>query len=585
MTVPGGAALDTPTGHLDGHGIFTVIVFAFVSIICIYPLHIPLPLSVSHWLRSQWRQLRQTCGWDSFPSSQSSSDPRKEDMELNSMGESTSSSPRTLDTTDRVFIPLTHVTAPIGGVLLLLATTSMDGKQVRNGIVGESGIFPYDILLLFLSLAYIAISLDATGLLRYLACHVCQRASFDGRVLYVMMYLFLWIAGVILGNDPVILSGTAFLVYVTRAASIDPPYAWLWSQFTAANIASAVLVSSNPTNLVIATGFDLSFVRYTAYMVLPSLVSACASLLALMLFFGLRWPPLKKGIGEISTSNDEGKMHDYIPKRIHQPDIQPRSLLIDPVGALFTSAVMIAVICLLVGTSALGDVHVYQIGVPGAALCLCRDIAADLFTYRKSTSSSSSAQHTTGSLQWIGRGTRLAWRIFPVTLSTLFRLPLDLLPFAFGMFILVQGLDHVGFVTIMAEGLGKVCQHGVSATVFFMAVLSIILCNFGGTNIGSTILLTKVMQNAAFLHLIPSEQKSLILKAGMYAVAFGSNLGALGGTFAASLAGLLWLGMLKHHAIHITRTQFALWCAVAIVPAIGAGLGVLLAEVLYFHMG
>jgi len=119
------------------------------------------------------------------------------------------------------------------------------------------------------------------------------------------------------------------------------------------------------------------------------------------------------------------------------------------------------------------------------------------------------------------------------------------------------------------------------ALFFFMAILSIILCNFGGTNIGSTILLTKVMQSPAFLQGLPNN-KDLILKAGMYSVAYGSNLGALGGTFAASLAGLLWLTILSHHGIHITRWQFALWCAVAVLPAVGAGLGVLLIQLLYF---
>jgi Na+/H+ antiporter NhaD/arsenite permease-like protein len=53
-------------------------------------------------------------------------------------------------------------------------------------------------------------------------------------------------------KDPVILSGTAFLAYFTAAAGIEPPTAWIFSEFVSANIASAVLVSSNPTNLLIA---------------------------------------------------------------------------------------------------------------------------------------------------------------------------------------------------------------------------------------------------------------------------------------------------------------------------------------------
>lgn len=560
-----GAAAPAPRGYLDGHGIFTVVVFAVVSTLCIFPCHVPLPRPMSCWLRLQSWRLRRAAGLAPVPyETEHALDPI------------TTSSSQTEELNQTIHVPLTHVSAPIIGVLLLLMTRSIDGQQVRDGIAGESGVLPYDILLLFLSLAYIAISLDATGLLRYLACHVCQRASFDGRVLYMGMYFFLWLAGVILGNDPVILSGTAFLVYITRTAGIYPPDAWLWSQFVAANVASAVLVSSNPTNLVIATGFGLSFVKYTAYMVLPSFMSACVTLAVLMLFFGLRRAP-----GE-HVSDAHSPNRGYIPKQILKPDMDPKSLLVDPIGAIFTSAIMLAVIGLLIGTSAIGDVKVFQIGIPGAILCFIRDVGADLCQRTKQISSESDLDRLDGYFSWMGRFWRRAKHTFPITIQTLRRLPLELLPFAFGMFILVQALDHVGFVTIMARGVGSICRHGVETTVFFMAVLSIILCNFGGTNIGSTILLTKVMQNPAFLQAL-SHSKDLIVKAGMYSVAYGSNLGALGGTFAASLAGLLWLNMLSHHGIRITRCQFALWCVVAVLPAMGAGLGVLLVQVLYFQ--
>lgn len=48
------------------------------------------------------------------------------------------------------------------------------------------------------------------------------------------------------------LSGTAFLGYFTRATGITAPRGWTMSQFAMANVASAALVSSNPTNVLIA---------------------------------------------------------------------------------------------------------------------------------------------------------------------------------------------------------------------------------------------------------------------------------------------------------------------------------------------
>lgn len=52
--------------------------------------------------------------------------------------------------------------------------------------------------------------------------------------------------GVLLINshqDPIILSGTAFLAYMTRVSeNIEHPRAWIHTQFTVANIGSAILV-------------------------------------------------------------------------------------------------------------------------------------------------------------------------------------------------------------------------------------------------------------------------------------------------------------------------------------------------------
>ena len=247
-------------------------------------------------------------------------------------------------------------------------------------------------------------------------------------------------------------------------------------------MASAVLVSSNPTNLVIATGFEVSFVSYTAYMALPSLVGALASLVALMLFFGtMKQTSLPSGaVAPDETERDDSTRRagqSLIPKSITKPDIAPRLLLVDPFGAVFSSVVMLAVIGTMVGTSVSSHIKVFQIGLPGAALCMVRHVVADVSHARKQTMVKEAENWRTSPLAFVGHGWRKLQRLFPSLMASLRRLPLALLPFAFGMFILVQGLSHVGFVTIMAKGIVKVCKSGVEATTFFMAFLSIVLCN------------------------------------------------------------------------------------------------------------
>lgn len=169
---------------------------------------------------------------------------------------------------------MNFVTCPLIADLFLLAITAIGREEVKGGTIGANGIVPYDIMLFFLSLAYIAISVDASGLIRWLAFKVLQKGGKVGHRLYFYLYLFFFALTAFIGNDPIILSGTAFLSYMTRVSSnITHPRAWIFTQFACANIASAILVSSNPTNLVLAGAFGITFIKYTANVIVPVVVT------------------------------------------------------------------------------------------------------------------------------------------------------------------------------------------------------------------------------------------------------------------------------------------------------------------------
>lgn len=726
----GRVTADTTRTSLNGFGVFAIIIFACVSLIVIHPLRIRVPRVVSTPLR---RISRKTWLFLAGPP-----EPNPDQQEQDAVEQQLGSTPSDSNDEEPMYITIDHVSAPVIGVIILLATTTIGGEQVKQGIVGEDGIEPYDVLALFISLAYIAISLDATGLLRFLAFLICLKAGRQGReakgkTLYLLLYFFFWSAGVLVGNDPVILSGTAFLVYFTRVAGISPPDAWIWAEFVAANISSAVLVSSNPTNLVIATGFNVNFITYTAYMVLPAFGSAVGGLVAMMVYFRNRdggkkaeddgedksairkfvesvpvlgnrlrgertessirqrssapatenssstpkadqpytsttsKAPSANGVGAstaytasetastapINSSKDKRKARSpliYIPETIIRPDVDPRAALVDKFGAIFGSVVMAATLATLVGTSVIGGVKVFQIAVPGAVLCFVRDGVADWLRWRslrlekskkgdgeQRTASTAAAEQVeelemktmpaTGarpdlapvesagtkasvpapaetsaspevpsctapvpSRNLIRRGIRLhhhLTEVFPTVTIVLSRLPFPLLPFAFSMFILVQALAHVGFINILASGLGRVCSAGFVPTAFFISFLGILLCNIGGTNIGATILLTKSVRSPYFsakIAELTQRDQELVMKVAQYSIAFGSNVGALGGTFAASLAGLLWLGGLRQGGISVKARQFLTWCAVVIVPSTVIGIAIIVAEVRYFHV-
>lgn len=166
------------------------------------------------------------------------------------------------------------VTAPLIADLFLLAISAIGRQEVHDGTVGANGISPIDIMVFFLTLAYIAISIDASGLIRWLAFKVLEKGGRYGHRLFLYLYIFFYALTSFIGNDPVILSGTAFLAYMTRVSSnIMHPRAWIHTQFAVANIASAILVSSNPTNLVLAGAFGIKFINYTANIIVPVLVT------------------------------------------------------------------------------------------------------------------------------------------------------------------------------------------------------------------------------------------------------------------------------------------------------------------------
>lgn len=86
--------------------------------------------------------------------------------------------------------------------LLVLEGASHIYMQFRlhGPISSVRRIKPIDVMALFLSLAYISISLDATGLLRFLAFWVLKKGGSRGRRLYFLLYTFFFVSGLIFGN-------------------------------------------------------------------------------------------------------------------------------------------------------------------------------------------------------------------------------------------------------------------------------------------------------------------------------------------------------------------------------------------------
>jgi Na+/H+ antiporter NhaD/arsenite permease-like protein len=121
---------------------------------------------------------------------------------------------------------------------------------------------------------------------------------------------------------------------------------------------------------------------------------------------------------------------------------------------------------------------------------------------------------------------------------------------------------------------------GTVGAIGGMAFLSVIFCNFAGTNIGTTILLCRVVQAWVEIHRHnqdPISQRTFW--ATVYSMAIGVNYGAFSTCFSASLAGLLWRDILRRKRIVVRELDFARINLSIIAFTMVVGCAVLVGEV------
>ncbi|KAG6361675.1 hypothetical protein INS49_009902 [Diaporthe citri] len=583
----------------------------------------------------------------------------------------------------RLLLPINFLTAPIIADLFLLAILAIGREEVAAGTIGAHHINPVDIMVFFITLAYIAISIDASGLIRYLAFKVLQWGGKAGHKLFVYLYTFFFALGSFIGNDPIILSGTPFLAYMTRVSSnIEHPRAWIHTQFAIANVASAILVSSNPTNLVLAGAFQIKFVEYTANMIVPVIFTAIL-LFPCLLYIVFRKDSLVPKVITMHGLPEEHRAKKPVNPNIphargnpeEQEDEDKKRLeleeILNPyldkasatVGAVIMAATLITVLVLNAVSSSSGEHPVFWVTLPAATVMFCWDVsygwihrAETREIARKGREEAETARAERGlreqEVAAIGTGQhrRLSssqdtnsaalnsekapsrdsnrgddgaeisptaarpgeineksdprnngsgmgqngsaepasekrnraavptyeahprtlacasdgahsWcqETFPTATAVLSLLPFALVPFAFAMFVLVEALVTKGWVPVFAYGWDHwVNKTGVIGAIGGMGFLSVILCNFAGTNIGTTILLSRVIQAWAEIHNkngIPISDRTFW--ATVYAMALGVNYGAFSTAFSASLAGMLWRDILARKHIKVRQLEFA----------------------------
>ncbi|OBT60547.1 hypothetical protein VE03_10166 [Pseudogymnoascus sp. 23342-1-I1] len=376
---------DTDTSRIrNWRSIVTLLVFIITNCIVLFPFHIPIyvPRSFSNAFLDALSTLRIIS-----PRSHHDSDDNgkvKPFVRLN--------------------FPLNFVTTPLIADLFLLAILAIGRKEVHDGTLGADNISPIDIMAFFITLAYIAISIDASGLIRFLAFKVLQKGGKVGHRLFFYLYVFFFGLGSFIGNDPIILSGTAFLAYMTRVSSnIVHPRAWIHTQFAIANIASAILVSSNPTNLVLAGAFNIRFINYTANMIVPVVVTAIVlfPFLLYIIFADESLIPLSIKMHELSEeaksrkpanpniphSRGNAEEEENLAANDEQANLLSLEEIMNPFldkggatfGAVVMAATLITVLALNAASQSGNERPVYWVTLPGAFVMFCWDVGFGWF--------------------------------------------------------------------------------------------------------------------------------------------------------------------------------------------------------------
>lgn len=174
--------------------------------------------------------------------------------------------------------------APLGGALALLIGGYVSPAEIAAGLTSAGDVNPIKILLLFFSMTMMSVYLDEIGFFRLLAHKVLGRAKGSQTTLFFLLYGLVSVLTVFTSNDIIVLTFTPFICHFAKSARIDPlPY--LVSEFVAANTWSMALIIGNPTNIYLMTGTGVSFLAYTARMILPTALAGLVSLGVLYLLF------------------------------------------------------------------------------------------------------------------------------------------------------------------------------------------------------------------------------------------------------------------------------------------------------------
>jgi len=372
-------------------------------------------------------------------------------------------------------------------------------SQIIRGLSGEGSLNPFGILILFLSMVFLSIYLDITGFFEYCARLALNISKNNGKLLFFSFYFIISFLTIFTSNDIIILTFTPFIYYFTKHAGIDPiPY--LIAEFFAANTWSMMLYIGNPTNIVLASAFQIDFIEYFKWMFIPTVLAGLVNLTLLYLVFRRRINIIIK---------QEGTMH-------------PTDALTDKTGAIIGVFVLFSCIVAL-AVAPYFNVELWFISLGFALALLIILIIRESFA------------------GLIRKNINLEKLSFTKTFR---RMPLGIIPFVLAMFISVEALRIYGVTSDIGNFFKVIINQSTTINVFL----------FGFSSAFSANIVNNIPMTVAYVPIIETSSNILNLP-GIFATIVGSNLGA-NITPIGALAGIMWLTILRNKDVNFTFKKF-----------------------------
>ncbi len=170
----------------------------------------------------------------------------------------------------------------IGALLILLINYSIAG-DILSLFIENNSTNPFKIIVLFLSLTFISKFLDNVGLFNYLATRASRIGKGNQFVIFTAFYFLISLLTILTNNDIIIIV-TPIMIYFAKAAKVKPlPY--LIMVCFVLNTLSTTFLTTNVSNLYLASFFGITYFDYFLKLTPVSLILMVVLYLLLIIIF------------------------------------------------------------------------------------------------------------------------------------------------------------------------------------------------------------------------------------------------------------------------------------------------------------